>query len=144
MRRQLLAVTFVAIPLAAALTALAAEAQSAKAAPRSVELDALDKATDACTDFYQFACGGWIAKNPLPADRRSMGRFTEVQERNFTILRRILETTTDTASADRRKAADYYASCMDDATIEAHGVLPIASDLDTIAALVNPDDLPIL
>src|SRR6266508_3988778 len=144
MRRQLFAVTFVAIPLAAALTALGAESESAKAPPRAVELDALDKATDACTDFYQFACGGWIAKNPLPGDRRSLGRFQEVQERNHLILRRILDTTTDTATADRRKAANYYAACMDEAAIEAKGLTPLASDLATIGALVNPDDLPIL
>jgi hypothetical protein len=28
----------------------------------------LDRSADPCVDFYQFACGGWRAKNPLPAD----------------------------------------------------------------------------
>src|SRR4029077_19435678 len=83
----------------------------------AVQIDALDRKIDPCTDFYQFACGGWIAKNPVPADRRSYGRFTEVEERNFTILRRILETPG--AEGDRRKAADYYAACMDESKIEA-------------------------
>jgi putative endopeptidase len=143
MRRQLVALTFVAIPLAVVF----ANAQGSRpaATPRSVELDALDKTTEACTDFYQYACGGWIAKNPIPADRRSIGRFAEVQERNFLILRRILETPpADIGPSDRKRAADYYAACMDDAAIESKGLVPLAHDLATIDALVNPDDLPIL
>ena len=76
MRRQFFALTFVAFPLAVALPATfddkaPAAAQGAKAAaPAGIEIDALDRKIDPCTDFYQFACGGWIAKNPVPADRR--------------------------------------------------------------------------
>ena len=153
MRRHIFALTFVALPLAATLLASAraprADAALQAPAPRaatSVEADALDRKADPCADFYQFACGGWIAKNPLPPDQSRYGRFTEVQDRNFTILRRILETPAAAGGSqdDRRKAADYYAACMDEAKIEAGGVLPIASDLLTIDELVNPDDLPVL
>ena len=161
MRRHILALIFVAAPLAVALLAAheadarsssrwrdsgrasAASVQVPPRAPRGVDLDALDRKSDPCVDFYQYACGGWIAKNPLPSDRRSYGRFTEVQERNFTILRRILETTTE-GDADRRKASDYYAACMDESTIEAAGLAPLRSDLATIDELLNPDDLPVL
>jgi len=137
MRRLIFALTVVALPLAAALTM----AQSRQADVKGVDIEALDRKADACVDFYQFACGGWVAKNPVPADRRSYGRFTEVQDRNFTILRRILETP---GEGDRRKASDYYAACMDESKIEAAGLSPVASDLATIEELVNPDDLPVL
>src|SRR4051812_9733718 len=137
MRRQLFAFTFVALPLALGLWVAtdvvqafrpasgAAQSSKPAAATPGIEIDALDRKIDPCTDFYQFACGGWIAKNPVPADRRSYGRFTEVLERNFTVLRRILETpgvdpSTGSGSSrgssrdegDRKKAADFYAACM--------------------------------
>ena len=147
MRRQLFALTFVALPLAAALSATFDDiapdgAQTRGAAPSGIEIDALDRKTDPCNDFYQFACGGWIAKNPVPADKRSYGRFAEVQDRNFTVLRRILETPG--AQGDQKKAADYYAACMDETKIEANGLAAVRPDLATIDEILNPDDLPVL
>src|SRR4051812_33417869 len=98
MRRQLAALACVAFPLAVLLTTAAVllttvdgAAQGSPNPTMGVEVAALDRKTEPCNDFYQFACGGWIAKNPVPADRRSFGRFQQVQDRNFAILRRILE-----------------------------------------------------
>jgi putative endopeptidase len=151
MRRQFFALTFVALPLAAVLTAAtggrygavtSGEEQAAKPSASGVDLDALDRHTDPCTDFYEFACGGWIAKNPLPADRRSYGRFEELQARNYTTLRHILESTTN--EGDAKKASDYYAACMDETRIDAEGLTPLEPDLKTIGELTNPDDLPVL
>ena len=133
MRRQLLAFAFVALPLAFGLAA---------AVPSGIEIDALDRKTDPCNDFYQFACGSWVAKNPIPADKRSYGRFAELEDRNFTVLRRILETPG--ATGDGKKAADYYAACMDESKVETDGLAAIMPDLATIDEILNPDDLPVL
>lgn len=112
--------------------------------PAGIDLAALDRKADACQDFYQFACGGWIASHPVPADRRSYGRFTELQERNFTILRSVLETPPETAGPDARKAADYYAACVDEPAIEKRGLTPITSDFTMLEESRNPDDLPVV
>jgi putative endopeptidase len=142
MRRLIFAVVLASLPLAAVLAQQADGRSGSRTAPQGIELDALDRAADACTDFYQFACGGWIEKNPVPADRRSWGRFQEVQERNFTILRRILETPG--ATGDRKKAADFYAACMDEPEIDAKGLTAIESQLTAIAGLARREELPAL
>jgi putative endopeptidase len=36
---------------------------------KSLDLSAIDKTADPCTNFYQYACGNWVKDNPLPADQ---------------------------------------------------------------------------
>jgi len=108
--------------------------------PAGVEVASLDRGADPCNDFYQFACGGWVAKNPVPADRRSWGRFQEVQDRNFTILRRILESPN--AGRDVEKAQAYYAACMDEQAIDARGLAALQPALARVAALTSREQIP--
>jgi putative endopeptidase len=146
MRRHLVALTCAALPIALALAAAHAAVEAGqgtrKPAAGGVEIELLDRKTDACTDFYQFACGGWIAAHPVPDDRQSYTRVSELQQQNLTMLRAILEAPAP--DGDRKKAADYYAACMDESSIDAAGLDSIAPDLATINELVNPDDLPVL
>ena len=141
MRVPTLMFLFVVVPLAALFTV--ASAQTPQTAPASgIDIAALNRSADACTDFYQFACGGWMAANPVPADRQRWGRFAELQEKNFVVLRRILETRT--GNGDEKKAADYYAACMDEPGIDAKGLAPMAGELAAIDALTRREDLAAL
>ena len=137
-----------ALPFAVAHIRLRAQAQSAAPASPAppaqsssgLQLDAIDRSVDACTDFYKFACGNWMAKNPVPADRSSWGRFDELQERNNETLKKILEGAPG-ADAGSRKIGDYYASCMDESAINAKGAAPLDPLLKKVAALTSANAL---
>jgi putative endopeptidase len=101
---------------------------------------ALDRNADPCVNFYQYACGGWLASNPVPGDQSRWGRFDALQERNRTILQGILETASankPTRTLTEQKLGDYYASCMDTKALDQKGLAPIQADLDRIKAMAN-------
>ncbi len=107
----------------------------------------VDKTVDPCENFYQFSCNGWFKRNPLPPDQISYGRFTELYELNRLHLRQILE---DVSKADpnrtpnEQKIGDEYASCMDTATVNKEGMAPLQREMDRVAALKSPAELPAL
>ena len=126
------------LPLSAAVCAA-----GEKPAAGNFDLTSLDTKADPCQDFYQFACGGWIAKNPIPPDQSNWGRFHELAERNRATLREILEkaAAATTRSEDDRKLGDYYASCMDEKAANALGAAPLKQDLSDIAAMKDARDV---
>ncbi len=105
----------------------------------------LDRSVSACTDFNQFANGGWIKSHPVPPAFSVWGSFTELGENNqanlLTILRNASASGNKAASEDMRKLAVYYSSCMDSAGIERAGAQPIAPALARVAAIRNRGQL---
>lgn len=56
----------------------------------SIILGSINTSFNSCNDFYQYACGGWLAKNDLPEDRVTYTTFGAVLEKKEKILRRVL------------------------------------------------------
>ncbi|MFL5484496.1 MAG: M13 family metallopeptidase [Gemmatimonadaceae bacterium] len=132
------------LPALALTFALATSATAQNAVPmQSQPLDPanLDRSVSACTDFYQFANGGWISRNPIPAAFSVWGSFAELQENNqgnlLTILRAAAASGNPQANADLRKLGVFYSSCMDSVGAERAGAQPIKAELDRIAAINN-------
>lgn len=104
----------------------------------------IDTSVQACTDFYGYACGNWVKKNPTPPEYSRWGRFAELEERNFASLKDILETAA-AKSTNRtpveQKIGDYYASCMAGQAIDAEGAAPLKPLLDRIAGVKNKFDV---
>lgn len=105
----------------------------------------LDPNTAACTDFYQYANGGWMAANPIPGAYSSWGVANLLDERNRDMLHEILEAAAKNTKAPKgsseQKVGDYYATCMDEAKVEADGLKPVATELNRIAEIKDQKTL---
>jgi putative endopeptidase len=114
---------------------VAGSAKPSGPAAHGVELTILDKTCKPCEDFYHFASGEWLAKNPVPPAYPSWGRFNELAERNRELLHQILEAAANTKASpgsNEQKIGDFYASCMDEKQINAAGTEPLDAEMARI------------
>jgi len=104
----------------------------------------LDRTCKPCDDFNQFAMGGWMKSNPIPAEYPNWGSFTMLADRNQTVLRSILEDAgkaNAAAGSNQQKIGDFYSSCMDTTAVEAAGIKPVAADFAAIEQVKSASEL---
>jgi predicted metalloendopeptidase len=105
-------------------------------------------------DFYLFANGGWIKRNPVPPEFSRWAAFNELAEKNNDALHEIAEKAAavapkeekkskveKAASADLQKVGDFYTSGMNEAAIEAAKAKPLEEEFKRIDSMKNGKDV---
>jgi putative endopeptidase len=104
----------------------------------------MDTTVDPSQDFFLYANGGWIKKNPIPSDQGAWGIGNLVVEENLKRLREISENAAKAKGAkgsNEQKIGDFWATAMDSAKIEQLALKPLQPYLDKINAITDANSL---
>ncbi len=135
-----------ALFLGAALTLRAESQPQEEQKPPPLDPRNMDTSVKPQDDFYLYANGGWLKSNPVPPDYSRWSSFDELSEKNLNALHKIAEKAASTKSSadtapETQKVGDFYASGMDQKTIDAKRIAPLAEELRRIDAIKNRADL---
>ena len=109
-----------------------------------VNLDNFDTTVRLEDDFYQFACGGWMAKNPLDAEHSRYGAFDVLAENALKNVNDIIDSVSkneNAAGSLADKIATMYNIGMDTAKLQEQGAAPLMPYLEEINNLKTREDV---
>lgn len=110
----------------------------------AIDLADMDTAVAPGTDFYQYACGGWIKNNPLKPEYARYGVFDELVENNEKRLRSLIENLENTPHSDgsiEQKIGLLFKMGLDSVKLNNEGYAPIKQQLDEINSLATKADV---
>ena len=126
------------IAMAAVMTACTGQKQTT-----GIPLENLDTTAVAQNDFYQFACGGWMAANPLTPEYSRFGSFDKLALNNLEqvngLIQEIAATKHEQGSV-AQKIGDIYNLSLDTARRNVEGIEPVQATLREIAAIESRDE----
>src|SRR5579872_2338550 len=119
------------------LLGIALVAGRAGAQLKVVDPTYMDTTAKACTDFFHYAVGTWLAHDTIAPDYPYSGVSRDMQDHNEAAVHSVLDdavahrqSTPDTST--EHKLGTFYATCMDSSSAEQAGMTPIQPALDSI------------
>jgi putative endopeptidase len=114
--------------------------------PPPLDANNMDTSVKPQDDFYLYANGGWLKRNPVPPAYARWGSFDELTEKNNEALHKIAEKAANIhvdpkTAPEVEKVGNYYASGMDEKIIEAARTKPLGDELKRIDAIKDRADL---
>jgi putative endopeptidase len=126
-----------------AVLGLALSSEAGAQQRSGIDTSLIDPAVRPQQDFWRFATGKWLASTEIPADRAAWDSFSALREMTQGQLRAVIEgIDAGSATGERRKIADFHASFMDEAKVEAAGLAGLKPELDRIRAVSDKAALP--
>ena len=133
--------------LALALATVACNGKKEGALSGGIDVANLDKTVSPKTDFYQYACGGWMKTHPLTDEYGRFGSFDLLAENNRTQLHGLIKglaTQQQEPGSIGQKIGDLYNLAMDSTKLNADGMKPMKPMLDKVAAVKDRKGLTVL
>ena len=132
--------SFTAVLLSIILFTACNMSESTKSSNNGFNPSDMDTTVSPGQNFYEYADGGWIKNNPVPASKSSWSSFNILHEHNIDILKGILDSAAASNAPKgsvKRKVGDFYISGMDTTKIDEQGMTPVESVLDEINGIDN-------
>lgn len=133
--------------LGVAAMALAGCTQSKDAGKPAIDLANFDNTVSAGEDFYQYACGGWMANNPLTPEYARYGIFDQLDKENQERLKSLIDEVNATAQESGsvgEKIQIMYAQGLDTAGRNAAGAAPVQEQIAAIKGVSTADEFSAL